>query len=106
MADQIGTPAAEGIAARRAAVVSCWLCGTRLQDNQMVADGGSACSDVRWYCRDTRACTERWTTAGRQARAAGASPGVALSQPLHPVSEASRPPARPSSLPSRDRSAR
>jgi hypothetical protein len=27
----------------------------------MVADGGSACADIRWYCRDMRACTERWT---------------------------------------------
>lgn len=106
MADQMRTPSAEGFAARRAAVVSCWLCGTRLQHNQMVADGGSACSDIRWYCRDTRACTERWTTARREAQAAGASPGVALSQPLYPGNEASRPPARPSPLPSRDRGAR
>jgi hypothetical protein len=27
----------------------------------MVADGGSACADIRYYCRDMRACTERWT---------------------------------------------
>jgi hypothetical protein len=26
-----------------------------------VADGGSACADVRWYCLDKRDCTERWT---------------------------------------------
>jgi len=30
---------------------------------QLVPDGGSACADVRWYCRDLRACTSRWTVA-------------------------------------------
>jgi len=39
----------------------CWLCGAHLPVQMMVADGGSACTDVRWYCRDTRACTDRWT---------------------------------------------
>jgi hypothetical protein len=28
----------------------------------MVADGGSACLDLRWYCLDTLGCTERWTS--------------------------------------------
>jgi hypothetical protein len=41
----------------------CWLCGIRLPSAQMVPDGGSACADVRWYCRDMRACTGRWTVA-------------------------------------------
>jgi len=27
----------------------------------MVPDGGQACADVRWYCQDTKSCTERWT---------------------------------------------
>ena len=40
---------------------SCWLCGTRLYPGQLVADGGNACTDVRWYCLDMRGCTERWT---------------------------------------------
>jgi hypothetical protein len=106
MADQVRTPSAESFAARRAAVVSCWLCGTRLQHNQMVADGGSACSDIRWYCRDTRACTERWTTARREARAPGASPGRGgIAAPL-PRQRSQPPPERPSPLPSRDRGAR
>lgn len=52
--------------ARRAAIVSCWLCGIRLHQNQMVPDGDSACRDIRWYCQDTRTCTERWTSAPRQ----------------------------------------
>jgi hypothetical protein len=43
-------------------IKSCWICGIRLPVERMIADGGSACADVRWYCRDMRACTERWTT--------------------------------------------
>src|SRR5215472_1018419 len=39
-------------------VTSCWMCGIRLSADHMVADGGSACDDIRWYCQDTRACTE------------------------------------------------
>ena len=39
----------------------CWLCGASLATYMLMADGGSACADVRWYCRDTRACTSRWT---------------------------------------------
>jgi len=41
---------------------SCWMCGIRLPAGQMMPDGGSACLDVRWYCRDTWACTQRWTS--------------------------------------------
>jgi len=83
MADQTRTPSAAGPAARRAAVVSCWLCGIGLQQSQMVPDGGSACGDIRWYCKDTRACTERWISARRQARAARAAPGRgAVAAPL------------------------
>ena len=46
----------------RAGIKSCWMCGIRLPADQMVADGGSACLDLRWYCRDTGGCTERWTS--------------------------------------------
>ena len=45
-----------------AVVRSCWMCGIRLPAEHMVADGGSACADVRWYCLDTRGCTQRWTS--------------------------------------------
>jgi hypothetical protein len=38
------------------------MCGIQLPAHQMVADGGQACADVRWYCRDTKSCTERWTS--------------------------------------------
>ena len=57
------------------AVQSCWLCGTRLPAREMVSDGGSACSDLRWYCADTRRCTERWTS--RWSTGAGAGNGRA-----------------------------
>jgi hypothetical protein len=40
----------------------CWMCGTSLPVTQMVADGGSACGDLRWYCLNVRECTVRWTT--------------------------------------------
>jgi hypothetical protein len=46
---------------RQAANESCWMCGIRLRAGEMIADGGSACPDVRWYCRDLPACTQRWT---------------------------------------------
>ena len=75
MADEIRASSAAGFTARRAAVASCWMCGIRLQQAQMVPDGGDACGDVRWYCKDAQACTERWTSARRQARAAGAVTG-------------------------------
>ena len=57
---------------RQAGVQSCWMCGTRLPTSSMVADGGSACADVRWYCQDTRSCTERWT-ARRAQQGSGAA---------------------------------
>jgi hypothetical protein len=44
-----------------AVVHSCWLCGIRLPATSLVADGGSACADLRWYCRDVRKCTTHWT---------------------------------------------
>jgi hypothetical protein len=58
------SPAA-GIGARRADIVSCWMCGICQLSSQMVPDGGSACDNIRWYCKDPRACTERWTTSRR-----------------------------------------
>jgi len=53
----------------------CWICGIRLPTALMVPDGGSACADVRWYCRDMRACTGRWTITSRS-RSGG--PGNAI----------------------------
>jgi hypothetical protein len=47
----------------------------RMPADQMVADGGSACADVRWYCLDTWGCTERWTS--RSARLVAIHPAAA-----------------------------
>jgi len=105
MADKTPAPPAEGSAARQAAVVSCWLCGIRQRQYQMVPDGGGACGDIRWYCKDARACTERWTSARRRARAAGAAPGPSAA--AAPLSRpASQPlPARPTATVGRRHSA-
>jgi hypothetical protein len=43
---------------------SCWLCSTRQRTVLMVADGGPACENVRWYCRAVDRCTARWTEHG------------------------------------------
>jgi hypothetical protein len=44
----------------------CSLCGIALPLGLLVPDGGEACDVIRWYCKDARSCTERWTTgAGR-----------------------------------------
>src|SRR5215471_11606142 len=55
-------PSAAGDSERRDAVVSCWMCGVCRHSSQMVPDGGNACDDIRWYCNDAQACTQRWTT--------------------------------------------
>jgi hypothetical protein len=47
----------------------CTLCGIALPLGLLVPDGGAACDDVRWYCKDARSCTDRWTSAGSSARA-------------------------------------
>jgi hypothetical protein len=47
---------------RRPPVERCWMCGIGLPVMEMVADGNSTWGDIRWYCLDVRACTERWTT--------------------------------------------
>jgi hypothetical protein len=59
------TRAAPGPQAGLPASATCWLCGTQLPTAVMVADGGTACSDVRWYCQDAQQCTWRWTTKSR-----------------------------------------
>jgi hypothetical protein len=41
----------------------CTLCGIARPLGLLVPDGGQACADIRWYCKDAKSCTERWTTA-------------------------------------------
>jgi hypothetical protein len=48
---------------RPLAVAPCSLCGIALPLGLLVPDGGQACTDIRWYCKDARSCTERWTAA-------------------------------------------
>ena len=71
MADETRRPAGKGSGARRAGVVSCWLCGIRLHSSKMMPDGGDWCDDIRWYCRDAEACTQRWTASRRALSANG-----------------------------------
>ena len=40
----------------------CALCSIELPLGLMVPDGGHACADLRWYCKDAQACTDRWTS--------------------------------------------
>jgi hypothetical protein len=100
MAEEIHPPSAAALSARRDIIVSCWLCGIRRRASQMVPDGGSACADIRWYCKDARACTGRWTiprppeptgaafagaAANRARRSAGAdAAGAAASEGTRP----------------------
>jgi hypothetical protein len=44
-------------------VAQCSMCGTALPLALLVADGGQACANIRWYCKDAKSCTERWTSA-------------------------------------------
>jgi hypothetical protein len=39
------------------------MCGIALPLALLVPDGGQACADIRWYCKDAKSCTDRWTTA-------------------------------------------
>jgi hypothetical protein len=48
---------------RPLAVAQCSLCGIALPLGLLIPDGGQACADVHWYCKDAKSCTERWTTA-------------------------------------------
>jgi hypothetical protein len=44
-------------------VAECSMCGVARPLGLLVPDGNPASSDIRWYCKDVRSCTERWTTA-------------------------------------------
>jgi len=44
-------------------VARCALCSIELPLGLMVPDGGLACADLRWYCKDAMSCAHRWTTA-------------------------------------------
>jgi hypothetical protein len=68
----------------------CSLCGIALPTGLMVPDGGRACADIRWYCKDAKSCTERWTgNLPRHPHIAPTSPSLApptLPEPPREVS--------------------
>ena len=41
-------------------VAKCSLCDLERPIGLMVPDGGDACADLRWYCKDAGSCTQRW----------------------------------------------
>ena len=55
------------VSRRALQVARCALCSIELPLGLMVPDGGHACADLRWYCKDAQACTDRWT--GREGKA-------------------------------------
>jgi hypothetical protein len=78
---------------RQSQSARCALCGIALPVGQMVPDGGQACADIRWYCKDAKSCTERWTAR---------PPASVHVAPAPPVGE-SRPGVAPDPVPADDR---
>jgi hypothetical protein len=57
-------------------IAECSLCGITRALGLLVPDGGSACADIRWYCKDARSCTERWTAARPRTPAGAPAEGL------------------------------
>ena len=74
-------------------VAKCSLCGLEHPIGLMVPDGGNACADLRWYCKDARSCTQRWTSRLRAlaAETAAAGPREPAEPELEPASARSAP---------------
>jgi hypothetical protein len=51
-------------------VAVCSMCGVTHPLGLLIPDGSAACADIRWYCKDVKSCTERWTAALPQGPAA------------------------------------
>jgi hypothetical protein len=79
----------------------CSLCGIALPTGLMVPDGGQACADIRWYCKDAKACTERWTASlPRHAHIAPTPPSLAASMTASgPATRDRRPSGPPDPVP-------
>jgi hypothetical protein len=73
-------------------VAQCSMCGIARPLGLLVPDGGQACADIHWYCKDARSCTERWTAA-RPPRPMPAVPGTAVAGAGEPAPDAA--PAEP-----------
>ena len=79
-------PAAQADRPRPLEAAQCSLCGIMHPLGLLVPDGGPACADIRWYCKDAKSCAERWTTASRPRRAhMPAVPGTAVAGTTEPV---------------------
>lgn len=80
------------IAARALHVATCSLCGLERPVGLMVPDGGDACTDVRWYCKDAKSCTQRWTSRLHEPPVApspgGAAAGTPAGEPADAPAEA------------------
>jgi hypothetical protein len=81
----------------------CSMCGITLPLGLLVPDGGQACADIRWYCKDAKSCTERWTTA-RPPRHMPAIPGTAAAGAAGPAPDAA-PTEQPEGMPEEAQSA-
>ena len=78
----------------------CSLCGIALPTGLMVPDGGQACVDIRWYCKDAKACTERWTASlPRHPHIAPTPPSLAPPTTSMPAIGPARRDRRPSAAP-------
>jgi hypothetical protein len=76
------SPAVTALGNRALLVAKCSLCGLERPTGLMVPDGGEACDDLRWYCKDARSCTQRWTSHLREPGAGStAAPGPAAAAP-------------------------
>jgi hypothetical protein len=69
----------------------CSLCGIELPKGLMMPDGGGACADVRWYCKDTKSCTERWTAHLARGPGQGAQRKRAPAESVQAQTEESQP---------------
>jgi len=82
-------PAAARRELRPLEVAECAMCGSALPLALLVPDGGQACADIRWYCKDAKSCTERWTTARPPRRAHWpAVPGTTVADAGEPAPDA------------------
>jgi hypothetical protein len=80
----------------------CSLCGIALPTGLMVPDGGQACADIRWYCKDAKSCTERWT-ANLPRHPHIAPTSASLAPPTRPALTREVPPAAVERRPGPDR---
>jgi hypothetical protein len=72
MAAYATSPAPSALGNRALQVAKCSLCGLERPVGLMVPDGGEACTDLRWYCKDAKSCTQRWTSRLRESEAESA----------------------------------